>query len=180
MSVESNRIDSNGLDERLRKQALRVWLAGGMAMLLLPLSMAAAPALMSGGLESTSSVLYKIFSFMCHQDPDRSFHLSGHPLAVCARCFGVYSGLFVGFPVYAIFRRLHDIEPPSKLWLALATIPIGLDWTLGFFGIWDNTHLSRFITGMILGTVCSIYLVPAFVEIFRNRTVGHLYSRRAS
>ena len=46
-------------------------------------------------------------------------------------------------------------------------VPIAIDWSLGAFGIWENTHLSRFITGLILGAACAIYIVPALVEIFR-------------
>jgi hypothetical protein len=44
-------------------------------------------------------------------------------------------------------------------------IPLGIDWGLVFFGIWENTHLSRLISGAILGAACTFFIVPALVEI---------------
>jgi hypothetical protein len=59
-------------------------------------------------------------------------------------------------------------------------IPIGVDWSLGAFGIWENTYLSRFITGLILGATCAIYIVPALVEIFRLLTGKRQLKRLSS
>jgi uncharacterized membrane protein len=83
--------------------------------------------------------------------PERSFHLDGHALAVCSRCFGVYFGLVAGFAAYPFFRPIDEIEPLARFWLFLALVPISVDWSLGVFGIWENTHLTRFVTGAILG-----------------------------
>jgi len=44
---------------------------------------------------------------------------------------------------------------------------MAVDWLLGFFEIWENTHLSRFLTGAILGTACAIFIIPALAEIFQ-------------
>src|SRR5580765_8805054 len=37
-------------------------------------------------------VVYRIGRLICHQRPERSFHLAGAQLPVCARCTGVYAG----------------------------------------------------------------------------------------
>ncbi|MEP7304710.1 MAG: DUF2085 domain-containing protein [Acidobacteriota bacterium] len=37
-------------------------------------------------------VVYGIGRLVCHQRPERSFYLFGAPLAVCARCAGIYAG----------------------------------------------------------------------------------------
>jgi hypothetical protein len=58
------------------------------------------------------------------------------------------------------------------MWLALALVPITIDWSLTFFGIWENTQLSRFATGAILGAACATFIVPAVVEITRNLTLA--------
>jgi uncharacterized membrane protein len=47
-------------------------------------------------------------------------------------------------------------------------VPIGIDWLLGVLDIWENTYASRFITGMILGFACAVFVVPAVVETARN------------
>jgi uncharacterized membrane protein len=75
-----------------------------------------------------------------------------------------------GFAIYPLWRRIDDIEPLPKMWLFLSLIPITIDWSLTVFGIWENTHLSRFVTGLILGTACATFIVPSIVEITRNLT----------
>src|SRR5690242_14530294 len=40
--------------------------------------------------------IYFFFSRICHQDPLRSWHLFGEPLAVCIRCTSIYCGFFLG------------------------------------------------------------------------------------
>src|SRR5207302_9212063 len=42
------------------------------------------------------SAIYLFFSRICHQDPLRSWHLFGEPLAVCIRCTSIYCGFFLG------------------------------------------------------------------------------------
>lgn len=151
-------------------QARKVWFgalaiaAAWVGLILLP------PIAGAAGLEVLSDSFYRAFSFICHQIPERSFHIYEHKFAVCSRCFGVYFGIFAGFAVYPIFRRVDDIEPLPRFWLFAAMFPIGIDWTLGIFGIWDNNFLTRFATGLILGAACAFYMVPAVVEIFRLTT----------
>ena len=155
------------LAEFFRRQARKVWIgtlavaAVWVALILLP------PLAMAAGNSSLSAGFYDAFSFICHQMPDRSFHLLGHKLGVCSRCFGVYFGLLAGFAIYPIIRPVDIIEPFPRFWLFAAMVPIGIDWSLTIFGIWENTFVTRFVTGLILGIACAVYIVPAVVEIFR-------------
>lgn len=158
------------LTERFRKQAWKVWLISALVVFVWVSAILLAPIAKESGLENFSSPVYGFFSYICHQMPERSFHIENHPFAVCSRCFGVYFGLFLGFLIYPVLRKIDDIEPLARVWLFLAMIPIAIDWSLGAFDIWENTHLSRFITGLILGAACAIYIVPALVEIFRLLT----------
>lgn len=95
-------------------------------------------------------------------------------MAVCSRCFGVYFGLLAGILTYALWRPIEETEPVARIWLFLSLIPITVDWSLTIFGIWENTHVSRFLTGMILGVSCAIFIVPAVVEVVRNLTTKRL------
>lgn len=136
----------------------------------------AAPLAKANGLVSISSPLYTFFGYICHQISDRSFHVEGEQFAVCSRCFGVYFGLVFGFAIYPLWRNIDGIEPLPRIWLFLSLMPIGIDWSLTVFGVWENTHLSRFLTGLILGVACATYIVPAIVEITRNlslRKISH-------
>jgi len=36
---------------------------------------------------------------------------------------------------------------------------------LGFLGLWENTHSSRFLTGALLGAVAVFYVVPGLIEL---------------
>lgn len=127
-----------------------------------------APLAKAIGFLSISSPLYHFFSFICHQISERSFYVAGEPFGVCSRCFGVYFGLLLGFAVYPLWRQVDEIEPLPRFWLLLSLIPISIDWSLTVFGTWENTHLSRLITGLILGFACATFIVPALVEITRN------------
>jgi uncharacterized membrane protein len=126
-----------------------------------------APLAKANDFAGLANSLYAVFGFVCHQIPERSFHAGEFPFAVCTRCFGFYFGFLFGLGVYPFFRTLDDIEPFPRFWLFLAIVPLGLDWSLTFFGIWENTHVSRSLTGLILGFACAFFIVPALAEISR-------------
>ena len=153
--------------DHFRAQALRVW---GVTLAIVVVWVGAivlAPLSRLGGW-GIDLPIYSFFGYICHQLPERSFHLGVEQLAVCSRCVGVYFGLLAGLLVYPLWRKIDDIEPLPRIWLLLSMVPIAIDWSLTVFGIWENTHLSRFITGLILGVACATYIIPALVEIKRN------------
>jgi uncharacterized membrane protein len=152
----------------MKRQAWKVWAVGLAVVALWAGLIVAAPLAKANGLNGFSTPLYHFFSYLCHQIPARSFHVEGEPFGVCSRCFGVYFGLLFGFAIYPLWRNITEIEPLPKVWLFLSLVPITIDWSLTVFGIWENTHLSRFITGLILGVACATYIVPSIVEIARN------------
>ena len=49
--------------------------------------------------------LYLLFDAVCHQRPERSLWLAGAPMAVCARCLGVYAGAVIGLAAFLPARR---------------------------------------------------------------------------
>ena len=155
-----------------RRQALKAWsitlgiVSVWLLLIVLP------PIFAANGQTSFSSPLYLFFSNLCHQMPDRSFHILEHQLAVCSRCFGVYFGLLAGLIAYPLWRNIENIDPLPRLWLFASMVPIGIDWSLGMLDIWQNNHASRFITGLILGVGCATYIMPALVEIVRNLSLG--------
>lgn len=153
---------------RFHKQAVRVWMTALAVVLLWVTLMLLGPIAAANGFENISTPVYTFFSYICHQIPERSMHIDGHAIAVCSRCFGVYFGILAGLVIYPIWRPPDYLEPPAKFWLFLSLVPISIDWSLTVVGIWDNTHFSRLLTGLILGVACSTFIIPALVEIFRN------------
>jgi uncharacterized membrane protein len=124
------------------------WLiACGLAGVLLLLA-AAAPILGPGW----RGALMTGFSLACHQIHERSFELAGVPMAVCHRCTGVFAGLLAGaLALPAVGLRSPRIGDAALV--ALALVPIGLDWGLDAAGLVSNVPLSRVLTGAAFGLV---------------------------
>ena len=150
---------------RDNRRAITVW-AGTSAIALAILGLiVVAPLAQAHGHPEFASTIYKAFSFVCHQIPERSFHLAGHQFGVCSRCTGLYAGFAVAALVYPLARSLQRTDTPSRLWLILATLPLLIDFGLGYFSIWENTHLSRFLTGALLSSVAVFYIIPGLIDL---------------
>lgn len=134
----------------------------------------AAPIAHAHGYGALALVVYRTFGYLCHQIPQRSFYIEEQPLAVCARCTGLYFGFAAGVIVYPFVCSVRRANPPTRVWLLVAAAPTVIDFALGFFGIWENTHLSRSLTGALLGAVGPFYIVPGAVELSRIN-LRHLF-----
>jgi uncharacterized membrane protein len=144
-----------------------VW-AGAAALTLAYVSLVVvAPAALASGHHSSAFVLYQMFGRVCHQIPERAFYLDAHPFAVCARCTGIYFGFAAGTLVYPLVRSLRLGDAPARKWLILASLPTLLDFALGFFGLLENTHLSRSVTGALLGGAAAFYVLPGLMDLSR-------------
>ncbi len=154
------------------RAAWTAW-AGVLALTLVWMGLiVGAPVAAAGGHESLAYVIYHGLGTVCHQIPERAFWLAGHPLAVCARCFGIYAGFCVAVLLYPLARGLQNTTPPRRVWLILALLPAGIDFTLGITGLWANTHSSRALTGVWLGAWMAFYIVPGVIEIGQERLSG--------
>jgi uncharacterized membrane protein len=91
--------------------------------------------------------LYAAFSWICHQRPERSWHLAGYPLAVCVRCLGVYAGALAG----ALAGR-----PFSRRWALGAVVLMAGEWLAEAAGLAHSLEGVRFVTGLAAG----FFLVP--------------------
>jgi uncharacterized membrane protein len=139
----------------------------------------AAPLLKARGEVVWSQAAYMVFRAACHQMPERSFYVAGYPLAVCARCFGLYVGGLLGVAAYPLARPMTRTDAPERVWLLLAVLPTTVDFALGFFGIWENTHWSRFLTALLAGAVTAFYIVPGLVDVSLARVRRPESSHRA-
>lgn len=116
--------------------------------------------------DNLSSFIYLFFSKVCHQDPERSFHLYENKFGVCSRCTGIYAGFLAGTILYPLKLRLDNFHPPSVLILLAACAFLLSDVFLDVSGIMTNTFLSRVLTGFVLGFVLPFYMIPGFVKFF--------------
>jgi uncharacterized membrane protein len=139
----------------------------------------AAPLLRASGARDAAGALYGGFGVVCHQISARAFHVAGEPLAVCARCLGLYAGALAGVALYPLARSLARRDLPARAWLLAAALPTSVDFALGFFGVWENTHASRFLTASLLGVVTAFYIVPGLVDLSLTPP-RHLFRPRLS
>jgi uncharacterized membrane protein len=145
--------------------AFGVWIAVSLISLAIIAAIVGAPLALANGHATLAGDIYKGFSYLCHQLPDRSFQLAGHQFAVCSRCTGLYVGFALTTLAYPLIRPLRTTTTPALIWLMLATVPLLVDFSLGYFNIWANTHASRFITGALLSSVAVFYIIPGLVEL---------------
>ena len=136
---------------------------------LLCLSILAAPFLTALRHPVPAAVFYLSFSTVCHQIAERCFTLLGYPLAVCQRCSGIYFGLWIGALLYPAIPEIVRYRFIHRSWLLCAIIFIALDAGLALMGLWTNTPLTRFASGIVFGTSSSILLVTGIAEVLRDR-----------
>ena len=122
------------------------------------------------------AVVYGVGSFVCHQIPERSFHLAGFQLPVCARCLGIYFGAFAGAGV--VWMRAKSarprlaITPAAARRLALVTtIPTLLTLVLEMAGIWYPSNITRAVAGFPLGVMVSLVVVSALATLHYDECV---------
>ena len=147
------------------RRPLLMWLlaaAGSLAILSLILG---APLALGAGHPFWGLTIYQAFSYVCHQIPERSFFVAGYKFAVCSRCTGLYAGFATATLVYPVLKSLRQTEAPARKWLFIAAAPLAIDFSVGYLGIWDNTHTSRFVTGALLGAVSVFYVMPGLMDL---------------
>jgi uncharacterized membrane protein len=160
------------------RRARVAWLMCVGAAALLVGVVLLAPLARAGGWPLLSELAYRSFRVACHQMPERAFDLAGFPLAVCARCTGLYAGTLAGLAAYPLLRSLARTDAPWRGWLLMAAVPTSIDFALGVTGLWENTHASRFWTALPLGAVAACYIMPGLVELARRGSLRSLRTRR--
>lgn len=147
------------------RRARGAWAAAAGLAALLSALIVGAPLLKAGGFGAAAEAVYGAFTLACHQVDERSFHVLGFKMAVCARCFGLYAGALAGALAYPLARPLLRRDLPGRGWLVAGAVPTAVDFALGFFHVWENTHASRFLTASLLGVVVAFYFVPGAVDL---------------
>lgn len=109
---------------------------------------------------------------ICHRIPERSFHLAGRQLPLCARCTGTYLGALIGLmTMWALGHGRASNLPPTKVLVLqagfIASMGVdGLNSYLSFFPgaphLYEPSNLLRLTTGTLNGLALSIIVLPVF------------------
>jgi len=107
---------------------------------------------------------------VCHQLPDRSFHVAGEQLPLCARCSGTFMGAIVGFTMLTLWgRRRAAGLPPTAVAVTLVCFVAamgvdGINSYLTFFRglphLYQPQNWLRLTTGMLTGIALSSIVYP--------------------
>jgi uncharacterized membrane protein len=120
----------------------------------------AAPLMLAHGRAPVVSVIaYQIGALVCHQRPERSFHLAGIQLPVCARCLGLYASGAAGLVAAWLWSR--RIARHARVLLVATALPIIITVALEWIGAIATTNVERFLTGLPLGLVAGLVIVES-------------------
>jgi uncharacterized membrane protein len=115
------------------------------------------------------NLVYLAYSSVCHQLPARSFTIFNQPMAVCCRCFGIYSGFLVGVAAYPLIRGFHRLSLPPVKAFGLISAPIVLDTAGNFLGLWESPNVLRFGTGLLWGAILPLYFISGLADLLMRR-----------
>ena len=122
------------------------------------------------GLPPLWGVVYSVGDRLCHQIEDRSFVVGGNEMAFCARCTGVWLGLFLGLLGFAVIRVPDD---GRLAWMVvLGLVPLMVDGGGQFFGWWISVNAVRLVTGLLaglVGGVCFGLLISEVESILKKK-----------
>jgi uncharacterized membrane protein len=111
-----------------------------------------------------AAVMYAAGSLICHQLPDRSFHLESFQLPVCARCFGVYVGGAIGplAVTLAPMLRRGVATAGRRYWVTLAAaVPTAATAVLEHGLGWPLSNHTRALAAVPLTAVVAVVVVGA-------------------
>src|SRR5262249_45229986 len=112
------------------------------------------------------AAVYAIGAAICHQLPERSFHLAAAQLPVCARCAGIYLGAaLAAIAAVAPWRvgggTIRLVGGRARATLTMAVLPTAatlvFEWVTGS----RPTNTIRFLAGLPLGAAVAWIVAPA-------------------
>jgi uncharacterized membrane protein len=111
-----------------------------------------------------------LYTPVCHQMPERSLSVDGHPLGVCARCSGLYLGGLLGLYLGLAFLIRRNLRP-RPVWLAIAALPTLIDVLVPRIGLVGLANLPRLWLAVPLGVLLGIFLAIGIHDLFLLRVL---------
>lgn len=99
----------------------------------------------------------------CHQMPERSFFIRGYQFPVCARCFGVYTGMILAIILFSV------VNPKIYICVLFNGIMF-LDWWLQYKKILLSNNIRRVVTGLLAGYGLISIVIKVIFVIFNLKS----------
>jgi uncharacterized membrane protein len=124
---------------------------------------------------SIAALMYAAGAVICHQIPERSFHLAGFQLPVCARCLGIYAGAAAAASIYVLGAftaapvpsRILSPRTARRVFL-LSALPTLMTVALEWAGVWRGTNIVRAFAGAAVGVAGSFVVMSAVATLHYN------------
>lgn len=97
-----------------------------------------------------AAAVYAAGSNVCHQRPERSFHIAGRKMPVCARCTGLYVSAAAAVPLAVLFAVPVAARRARRVLFA-AALPTALTWGLEYAGLMPFSNAARALAALPLG-----------------------------
>lgn len=123
-------------------------IAFGALGLILLAGAALVPLIAHPGVEAAGRALFRL---TCHGIPERSLTIAGEPMAICARCTGIWAGLLTGSLLFGIGALRRPVITPRVMFLV--ALPLIIDGVSQATGLRESTNLLRLMTGFPTGLV---------------------------
>lgn len=124
----------------------------------IPLFVLSAATLCTAAIASGASAKWRLlFRTLCHGMPARSFELFGAAMPICARCTGIYIGLFAGVLAALVLPWVE--ERVMRMWALVAAAPMAIDGITQLIGLRESTNALRIATGLVAAAVFSVWVV---------------------
>ena len=156
----------------------RRWIATGLvvgvcswAALLLAIPYALSHEPSSTPQRAVSAVVYMVGGFVCHQLPERSFHLWEGQVPVCARCAALYWAAPFGLIAALGFDRKRCAVDSSatlhvlRFIVVASAVPTLATVAIEWAGLAELSNAARAVSAIPLGLSVAwvVGLFPAFV-----------------
>ncbi len=100
---------------------------------------------------------YLALFFGCHQSVNRTIHIKKHSLPICARCLGIYLGVFPSVILFYLFTRPYYT-------VILFSLPLIIDGYIQKKGILYSDNKRRLITGLLFSPTL-VYIYSLFYSL---------------
>lgn len=97
--------------------------------------------------------LYALYSKLCVESSSKAFLISGYNIPLCARCLGIYGGIFLTLVLY-----LEQIKIPKNLYYVFGILGIG-EIVLDYFNLIFPDNWVTLSAGILTGIFCIITLL---------------------
>ena len=105
---------------------------------------------------------------VCHRIEERSFHVDGRQLPLCARCSGMYMGAVLGLAFLSITYR-HNAGTPPKFVIAILIL-FGLAFAID--GSNSYLYLMKSVYGGKLNFIPNLYVPNNTLRLFTGSGAG--------